>query len=45
MLSRMLKKVKTCLLTPAAHNRDCVFASVYRAATVRESVPNPILGV
>jgi len=28
------------LLTRAAHCRECVFAGVYRAATVRESVPN-----
>jgi len=35
----MLKKAKNRLLTRAAQNRDCVFAAVYRAATVRESVP------
>jgi len=36
----MLKKAKTRLLTRAARNRDYVFAGVYRAATVRESVAN-----
>jgi len=39
----MLKKAKTRLLTRAAHCRECVFAGVYRAATVRESVPNDFL--
>ena len=38
--SRMLKKAKIRLLTRAAHCRECVFAGVYRAETVRESVPN-----
>ncbi len=37
--SRMLKKAINRLLTRAAQNRDCVLACVYRAATVRESVP------
>ena len=37
--SRMLKKAKKRLLTRAAQNRNYVFASSYRAATVRESVP------
>jgi hypothetical protein len=32
------KKAKNRLLTRAAQNRECVFAGVYRAATVRESV-------
>ncbi len=36
----MLKKAKIRLLTRAAQNRSSVFARVYRAATVRESVPN-----
>ena len=35
----MLKKAKIRLLTRAAHCRECVFSRVYRAATVRESVP------
>jgi branched-chain amino acid transport system substrate-binding protein len=35
----MLKKAKTRLLTRAARKGDYVFAAVYRAATVRESVP------
>ncbi len=35
----MLTKAINRLLTRAAQNRDCVFACVYRAATVRESVP------
>jgi len=36
----MLKKAQIRLLTRAAHCRECMFAGVYRAATVRESVPN-----
>jgi hypothetical protein len=36
----MLKKAKIRLPTRAAHCRECVFAGVYRAATVGESVPN-----
>jgi hypothetical protein len=36
----MLKKAKIRLLARAPHCRERVFASVYRAATVRESVPN-----
>ncbi len=36
----MLKKPKIRWLTRAAPNRDRVFAGAYRAATVRESVPN-----
>jgi hypothetical protein len=36
----MLKKAKIRWLTRAAHYRDRVFAGVYRAATVREPVPN-----
>jgi hypothetical protein len=36
----MLKKAKIRLLTRVAHCGECVFAGVYRAATVRESVPN-----
>jgi hypothetical protein len=35
----MLKKAETRLLTRAARIRKCVFAGIYRAATVRESVP------
>jgi hypothetical protein len=35
----MLKKAKIRLLTGAAHYGECVFARVYRAATVREPVP------
>ncbi len=38
--NRMLKKAKIRLLTRAAQNRSSAFARVYRAATVRESVPN-----
>ena len=38
----MLKKAKNRLLTRAAQNRECVFADVYRAATVRESVADGI---
>jgi len=38
----MLKKAKVRLLTRAAHCRRCMFASVYRAATVREPVPNDL---
>jgi hypothetical protein len=34
----MLKKAKNRLLTRAAQDRECVFAGVYRAATVRKSV-------
>jgi hypothetical protein len=37
--SRMLEKAKLRLLTRAAQNCECLFAVVYRAATVRESVP------
>src|SRR5580658_3687225 len=37
------KKAKIRLLTRAAQNRDCMFAGVYRAATVRESVPSGLL--
>ena len=40
--SRMLKKAINRLLTRAAQNRDCVFACVYRAATVREPVPKSL---
>ena len=36
----MLKKAKIRLLTRAAHCRESVFGGVYRAATVRERVPN-----
>jgi hypothetical protein len=36
----MLKKAEIRLLTRAAHCQECVFAGVYRAATVREPVPN-----
>jgi hypothetical protein len=36
----MLKKTKIRLLTRAAHCRESVFAGAYRAATVREPVPN-----
>jgi len=35
----MLKKAKIRLLTRAAQNEDSLFAGAYRAATVRESVP------
>ncbi len=38
----MLKKAINRLLTRAAQNRDCVFACVYRAATVREPVPKSL---
>ena len=38
----MLKKAINRLLTRAAQNRDCVFACVYRAATVRKSVPKSL---
>jgi predicted Zn-ribbon and HTH transcriptional regulator len=43
-INRMLKKAKIRLLTSAAHCRECVFAGVYRAATVREPVPKAIRG-
>jgi hypothetical protein len=36
----MLKKAEIRLHTRAAHFRECVFARVYQAATVRESVPD-----
>jgi hypothetical protein len=36
----MLKTAKIRLLTRAAHDRDRVFEGAYRAATVREPVPN-----
>jgi hypothetical protein len=39
----MLKKPKIRLLTRAVQIRDCVFAGSYRAATVRESVPDGLL--
>ncbi len=47
--NRMLKKAEIQLPTRAAHCRECVFARVYRAATVRESVPDdffssPLMG-
>ncbi len=38
----MLKKAINRLLTRAAQNRDWLFACVYRAATVRESVPKSL---
>ena len=41
----MLKKAKPDLLTRAAQNRDCVFASVYWAATVREPVPEAFFSI
>jgi hypothetical protein len=34
------EKDENRLLTRAAHRRESVFAGVYRAATVREPVPN-----
>jgi hypothetical protein len=37
-LRRLRKKAKTRLLTRAAQKGPCVFAVVYGAATVRESV-------
>ncbi len=40
--NRVLKKAINRLLTRATQNRDCVFACVYRAATVRESVPKSL---
>jgi hypothetical protein len=38
--SRLRKNSNSRLLTRAVQNRDCVFASAYRTATVRESAPN-----
>jgi hypothetical protein len=38
-LGRLLEKAQTRLLE-RAQNRDRMFARIYRAATVRESVPN-----
>jgi hypothetical protein len=43
------QKAEIRLPTRAAHCRECVFARVYRAATVRESVPDdffssPLMG-
>ncbi len=41
----MLKEAKNRLLTRAVQNRDCVFASAYRTATVRESVADGLFRI